>query len=79
MTRLRGLSNFLTSRHQVVSKDGQTEVSCQGRKGGLDAWEFLGESRGLRPKVAESTETKNAMGMVAKYVVTAGQQVVGFY
>lgn len=72
------MSNQLTSRHQIVSKDGQAEVSCQGCQWGLDAREFLGESCGLRPKVAESTETKNAMGMVAKYVVTAGQQVVGF-
>lgn len=68
----------LTSRHQVVSKDWQAEVSSQGCQGGLDAWELFGEACGLCPKVAESTETKDAMGMVAKNVVPAGQQVVGF-
>lgn len=78
ITKLHGLSNPLTSRHQVVSKDRQAEVSCQGCQGGLDAREFLGEACGFRPKVAESTETKDAVGMVAKYVVPAGQQVVGF-
>lgn len=76
--RPHGLSNHLTSRHQIIPKDGQAEVPCQGGKGGLDAREFLGEACGLCPKVAECTEAENAMGMVAKYVVPAGQQVVGF-
>lgn len=69
--------NHLTSRHQVVSKDGQAEVSCQGCQGGLDAREFLGEACGLCPEVAESAKTEDAVGVVAKYVVPAGQQVVG--
>lgn len=77
-SRLRGFSDHLTSRHQVVTKDGQAEVSCQGCQGGLDAREFLGEACGLCPEVAESAKTEDAMGMVAKYVVPAGQQVVGF-
>lgn len=75
---LHGLTNSLTSRHEVVTKDGQAEVPCQGGQGGLDAWEFLGEARGFCSKVAESTKTKDAMGMVAKYVVPAWEQVVGF-
>lgn len=75
---LHGLANPLTSRHEVVTKDGQAEVPCQGGQGGLDAWEFLGEARGFCSKVAESTKTKDAMGMVAKYVVPAWEQVVGF-
>lgn len=76
--RLHGLTNPLTSRHEVVTKDGQAEVPCQRGQGGLDAWEFLGEARGFCSKVAESTKTKDAMGMVAKYVVPAWEQVVGF-
>lgn len=78
ITRFHGESNPLTSRHQVVAKDGQTKVSCQGCQGRLDAREFLGEACGLCPKVAESTKTKDAMGVIAKYVVPARQQVVGF-
>lgn len=70
--------NSLTSRHQVVSQDRHAEVSGQGCQGGFDAWEFLGEARGLSPKVAESTEAEDAVWVVAKYVVPAGQQVVGF-
>lgn len=73
-----GFSNRLTSRHQVVSQHGQPEVSGQSCQGGLDAREFLGEARRLRPEVAESTETEDAVRMVTKDVVPAGQQVVGF-
>lgn len=73
---LNRLSNYLTSRHQVVSKNWQAEVSCQSCQGGLNPWEFLRETRGLGPEVAESAETKDAMGMVAKYIVPVGKQVV---
>lgn len=65
-------SHQLTSRHQVVSQHGQAEVPCQGCQGGLDPWELLGEARGLRPKVAESAETEDAVGVVSKYVVPVG-------
>lgn len=71
-------NNHLTSRHQVVSQHRQAEISCQGRQGGPDAREFLGEAGGLCAKVTESTKTEDAVWMVAKYIVPAGQQVVGF-
>lgn len=74
----RDVSDHLTSRHEVVPKDGQAEVSRQRCQGGLDAWEFLREPRGLCPEVAESAEAEDAVRVVAKYVVPAGQQVVGF-
>lgn len=70
--------NPLTSRHQVVSKDGQTKVSCQSCQGRLDAREFLREASRLRPKVAESSKAEDAMGVVAQYVVPVGQQVMSF-
>lgn len=75
---LCGLSGRLTSRHQVVSEDRQAEVPRQRCQGGPDPRELLGEARGLCAKVAEGPKTKDAMGMVAQYVVPAGEQVVGF-
>lgn len=76
--RLRSLSGRLTSRHQVVPKDGQAEVSCQRCQGGPDPWKLLGEACGLCAKVAEGPKTKDAVGVVAEDVVPVGQQVVGF-
>lgn len=67
-----------TSRHEVVTKDGHAEVARQGGERRFDSWEFLGEACGFSSKVAESTEAKDAVWMVAEYVVPAWQQVVGF-
>lgn len=68
----------LTSGHQVVPKDRQTEVSGQRCQGGSDPRKLPGEACGLGAKVAEGPETKDAMGVVAQDVVPIGQQVVGF-
>lgn len=71
-------SNGLTSRHEVVPEDGHAEVARQGGERGLDPWELLGEARGFSSKVAERAKAKDAVRMVAEYVVPARQQVVGF-
>lgn len=66
-----------TSRHEIVPENRHPEIPSQRGQRGPDSWESFGESRGLGPEVAEGTKAEYAVGVVAKDVVPAGQEVVG--
>lgn len=68
-----------TSRHEVVSEDGEAEVSGQRRQRGFDAGELFGESGGFSGEITESPETQDAVWMITEDVVPTRRQVVRFY
>ena len=64
---------ILTSRHQVLPQHWHPEVAGQRGQVGPYAGELLAYFCGLCAEVAEGTQAHDAMGMVPKDVVPAGQ------